>query len=135
MVSPACTLFDAQRVLSRGQAIPVVGPIFVSPIKLAVGLIQVIGGIVIGVFAALGAFLTSSETLNRVASMAFNEVLVGGISIGYSVANIVTLGIFGYCLEDGLKENNRYQQSEYTGAGLPQDLARSSKVLEGTSPS
>lgn len=94
-------LYDTQRVLSRGQAIPIVG-LLVSPIKIAVGIVQVVAGIAIGVFAGLGFLITKSQPLINVAEFGFNEMFVGGSSIGYAVANIVTLGILGFCVESNI---------------------------------
>lgn len=116
---------NAQRSLSQGLRIPVLGALIVSPIKLALGAVQATAGLVILVAAkVLKALLEiisaliedpaapqASKVLRKI-NKAFDHLddfgksglSVGLIAIIYSVANIATLGFLGLKIEGRIGE-------------------------------
>lgn len=98
-------VFNIQRNLSKAQAFPVIG-LPVSAVKLVVSVAEVVSGIAIACFASLGLFLSglsgSQSTFDWSAEttmLSLWHVFWGSVGAGYSIANISTLGMFGFGVE------------------------------------
>lgn len=110
------SIYSIQNELSRAQAKPVVGPLFVSPIKALAGVVQTVACLALSFF--LGA--TSNLFLNlgimsddgkrekwfakagHFEKAADDYLACAGYGLGsvaYSFANMATLGILGYRIE------------------------------------
>lgn len=91
-------VFTMQRGLSKAQSFFVFGPLVVSPIKAVVSVVTLVVGLVL----AGAAFLFSCgnekmlEFSGKAALIAYG---LGGVSLGYAVANIATFGVLAACLE------------------------------------
>lgn len=93
-----CT-WEIQRNLSRFQAVPVVGPLIFSPLKAVVSLVQLVVGFVIAILAlAIGMICCSDKSL-EVGIKAFAQSGMGLLGLAYSIANMLTLGIVAFCIE------------------------------------
>ncbi len=92
---------NVQRQLSVAQSYPIVGPLIVSPCKALVSLAQIIGGFISGIFLGIAAVFACGNqwTLERFVE-SFGHVSLGSLSLGYSIANILTLGIIGWQIEN-----------------------------------
>lgn len=88
----------------KAQAIPVVGFVVSAAIAL-VNLVQVVA---LGVFVLYARSNNSEGSESELYKNAVIHLKDGGINLGYSVANLCSLGIFGFCM--GLTE------WAYTGA-------------------
>lgn len=97
-------MLNVQRGLSVSQAVPVVGPIFVSPIKFGVSAVQFGVGLPVTIVAgaASGICFGKCNAINNFALYSLGHAGMGGGSMAYSVANILSLGILGYKLEKAL---------------------------------
>lgn len=96
----------AQLGLSKLQALPVVGPIVFSPIKITLSNIQMISGFAIGIIFGMAAttmaLLNNDRLAGRLAAISlrgFADTTKGFCSLFYACANIATLGILGICVE------------------------------------
>lgn len=86
--------------MSTAQAVPVLGPVFVSPCKAVVSLAQAITGFAVGViFASLTVVTFGSDWCAGKTFQALGHVGMGVMAFGYSLINILTLGIAGYQIE------------------------------------
>ena len=98
-------MYDCQRSLDKAQAMPVVGFIFVSPIKAIVSAVEFVIGFALTIIGALGTLLhlcftgKFSDSLSHFTWTAMKEAGLGLLGIAYSVCNILTLGILGYRIE------------------------------------
>lgn len=97
-VNPMLTV---QRGLSLGQAVPVVGPLIVSPVKFCVSAIQCGIALPVGIVAAVaaGVFCCNCQPLTEFALASLVHAGMGGVGMTYSVVNILSLGILGFKLE------------------------------------
>ncbi len=88
-----------QRTLSRAQATPLFGPLFISPCKAMISIAQIVvgvaGSIFFGSMAAISAFNFGGEY----ALKSFGHVTLGALSLLYSISNMLTLGLVGHALE------------------------------------
>lgn len=92
-------MYNVQRTLSGAQATPIVGPLFVSPVKAVVSIAQIIGGLVFGILFAPLSFVFNSEWLAGKSLACGGHLGLGFFSLGYSLTNIVSLGFVGYKFE------------------------------------
>lgn len=93
--------YEAQRLLSRGQRYFIIGLLF-SCLKMVLGCVQL--GYALGCML-LGAPLSIACSCSTQAWRAWylnGLFALGnfGFSFGYAVANLVTLGLLGCCVED-----------------------------------
>lgn len=104
--------FEFQQKLSKMQAYPVVGPIFVSPAKAVCAVIQTIISLTAAVF--LGLLAIVFVNVRPYAGIAFLYAGTGLIGLGYSVVNILSLGYIGYKIERPC--TSTYNVSSYNNA-------------------
>ncbi|HEV8051012.1 MAG TPA: hypothetical protein VGP47_00845 [Parachlamydiaceae bacterium] len=97
---------DIQRSLSSLQAIPVIGPLVFSPIKMGVSVAEMISGFAIGIIFGIGATVSNSiganslcNELGIISLRGFGHALTGFASLFYGASNLATLGLVGGCLE------------------------------------
>ena len=87
-----------QRNLSKAQAFPVLGFIIASPVKATVSVVQIVAsGVLGGVSFGCGLFGNSKSMDFAAKSLGCN--FDGWVSLGYSAANIISLGILGIIVE------------------------------------
>lgn len=112
--------WDIQRTLSKGHKLPVLGAVIASPIKVAIGAIQFVGGLLVALAATVlalvpitaacvfGTFGSERGTGNclegaghcgELATSALAVAGVGMFSMAYAIANILTLGVLGMDVE------------------------------------
>ncbi|MBA3237400.1 MAG: hypothetical protein H0T62_03500 [Parachlamydiaceae bacterium] len=92
-------LWNFQRVLSLGQAIPIIGPMFISPIKLLISSVEFVAGAAIGLIALVFACVCNSDFLFDITFSSF-ELASSGLKSGvYSIVNMLSLGFYGFCTE------------------------------------
>lgn len=108
-----------QRFLSKAQAIPLVGPLLFSPIKLLVSILvftfslgtyTIVAGPILAIYLLFG--ITKSFFLDGILDKVLKGCsfyfMIGGIGMIYSLSNFATLGILGYMIESGVeKEINK----------------------------
>ena len=87
---------DMQNILSMGQAIPVVGPICVSPVKAIASVGQTIVAIAASILFGSLALLTNNKTLDHIYIRSQKNVNSGICHLAYSIINMLTLGIVGF---------------------------------------
>jgi hypothetical protein len=92
-------MFHLQRSLSEAQAIPVFGPIIVSPVKAVVSLAQMIMGLASFILLGSATLVFQKKCLLDKSITALGQVGLGLIGITYSLSNIITLGYAGYFFE------------------------------------
>lgn len=92
-------MFRFQSTLSEAQAIPVLGPILVSPCKALVSLAQIVVGIASGVLFGSLTVITWSDWCAEKTLQSITHVGMGFMAFGYSLVNIFTLGIAAYQIE------------------------------------
>ena len=97
MTLPA--MFNVQRALSKAQALLIIGPICVSPVKAIVSLAQTIAGIAGTILCGAGLFLTRSEMFGKPLANSVGHIGLGMVSLLYSGVNMCTLGLFGLSVE------------------------------------
>ena len=98
------TAFNTQRALSKAQAVPIVGPVVVSPIKLVVSLIEaaaglVFGGMFLGLATSTG-FLFGVKPLTTCGA----HFVLGTASALYAVVNFFSFGAAGLAIEGQLAQ-------------------------------
>ena len=92
--------YSVQRSLSTGQAIPVVGPLVVSPIKAVFSVAQLIAGIAGSIlFGTLAIVSNFTRPLDEIAFKSLQHAGLGLIGLMYSVSNMLSLGIVAYRFE------------------------------------
>ncbi|MBA3603676.1 MAG: hypothetical protein H0W50_08560 [Parachlamydiaceae bacterium] len=97
-----------QQYLSQSQAIPVIGPLLVSPLKAVISAVQFVAGSALALISAtFGSFFRSPSTMKFAATSGLHAGL-GLLSLCYSLANIVSLGILGFYLEHTIKSTLPY---------------------------
>lgn len=89
-----------QSNLSTYQAVPIVGPIVVSPIKASMSSLQISGGLAAGLGFAATTLISDNNKLKDYTIDSFAECGNGVISLAYSIVNIASLGIVGYAVEN-----------------------------------
>jgi len=89
--------FEFQQTLSIAQAYPILGPIFVSPVKAICALIQTVVSLTCVIFLGLLAILF--EGVGPYAGLAGAYFATGLVGIIYSAINILSLGYIGYKIE------------------------------------
>lgn len=111
-------MWDIQRYLSKGQAIPLLGPALVSPLKAVVSLVELVVGfifaVIFAILTALTLCLTNKDLSNGLGKNAFTAAThsaLGLVSFGYAVANMLSLGILGYILENPCDSKNLAQHN------------------------
>lgn len=90
-------LYDCQEALTEFQAIPIIGPVIVSPIKATLSCAVIVSGLAVSIiFGALSVLPTESkEWYGQVACESIGFVgLCGVLSLLSSVVNMATLGLF-----------------------------------------
>ena len=85
-----------QFFLNKAQAVPVVGPVFVSPVKAVVSIAQTITAIAACIFFNALTRLTKKENLALLYIKSQAELSLGFFNLAYSIINMLTLGIIGY---------------------------------------
>jgi len=91
---------EIQRSLSILQAVPLAGPICVSPIKAGVSLAQIIAGVAVTVFSlALSPFFSREFGCGKAAMEGLSMAGDGVLSFSYSIVNMLSLGIIGMVAE------------------------------------
>ncbi len=101
-------LTSIQCFLSESQAIPLIGPLFVSPFKAALSLIQIIAGVAFALISATFGSLFGSPAAMKFAATSKLHVGLGILSLCYSLVNMLSLGILGFYLQHTIKFNFRY---------------------------
>ncbi len=94
-----------QAVLSRAQAVPIVGPLLVSPVKAVASVLQIAIGIFSAISLGLSAALTGLRNLDKRTVQALSYASLGYLSFCYAAINMNTLGIFGFLVEFVLHAN------------------------------
>ncbi|MCE5318734.1 MAG: hypothetical protein LLG04_15405 [Parachlamydia sp.] len=110
-------VYSFQNTLSRAQAKPVIGPLFVSPVKAVAGIVQTVACVALSFFLGLASNLflnfgimssndrrkekwfQKARVLEKAADKALACVGYGLGSVAYSFANMATLGIAAYRIE------------------------------------
>lgn len=97
-------MFNVQENLSEAQSKWVAGPLIFSPGKAVVSLGQFVLGLIASIITGIGFLLTcchkkSHEKATDLLSKSLSHTKAGAVGFGSSVANMVTLGIFGRCVE------------------------------------
>lgn len=93
-----------QRVLSIGQAIPIIGPVVISPIKLLVSIIEFV---VAGSFALLAGTYGATfkdNSASEFAGRSLELMIFSPFSMLYSIGNMISLGLLGLAVELVIKE-------------------------------
>lgn len=88
-----------QRRLSFCQALPLVGPLVVSPIKLAVSIVQTVSSIALYIFFTLLYMVSFDQTILSLTFKSGGHALMGLVGTTYSIANMLSLGILGLRIE------------------------------------
>lgn len=93
---------QTQRALSVLQAVPVIGPLVFSPVKMGFSLAEMISGLAIGIIFGIGATISDaigaksvSRGLGSIALTGFRHSITGFGSLFYASSNLATLGIVG----------------------------------------
>jgi hypothetical protein len=90
---------DIQNVLSKAQAVPLLG-MTISPVKAVVSLAQVITGITTSFFLTILGVVSSNKSLLDLAGLVLAENAKAGLTnFFYSVANFTTFTIVGVYFE------------------------------------
>lgn len=84
---------NCQRAMSRAAAIPIVGPIFVSPVKGLVSLAQMVAGLAGAIFFGSLSVCLKNDWYVETGLVAIGHVGMGALGFVYSVSNIATLGL------------------------------------------
>lgn len=110
-------IYQAQQALSRGQAIPVVGPFLISPVKIAAGVIQAVASLALGLLLGAGSglflnlgimaddgerrerFFHLAKKLEKASDDSYACMECGLGSALYGLVNMLSLGILGYYTE------------------------------------
>lgn len=97
---------ETQNNLSTAQAIPLAGPLLISPIKGLLSSAQIITGLCLGIFLEFNAIHASlkgrpctAENYTDAANEMFTSGLRGGVHLIYACANFATFGILGLYVE------------------------------------
>lgn len=99
---------EIQRSLSILQAVPLAGPICVSPIKAGVSLAQIVAGVAVTVFSlALSPFFSKDFGCGKAAGDGLMMMGSGVVSFSYSIVNMLSLGIIGIVAELFIALQNR----------------------------
>lgn len=101
-------MYGWQEGLCKAQTIPLFGPLVISPIKAGVSLTQFVLGLIASIISGLGFLLTcchqkSHDEATDLLSKSLSHTLCGARGLASSIANMVTLGIFGCCAEGKCK--------------------------------
>lgn len=91
--------WGVQRNLSTAQAFPILGPIFVSPVKALVSVVQLIVGTVAAIIFGSMTIVSSNRIFNQKAFKSSEHAEMGLYGFIYSVSNFMTLGIVGLKIE------------------------------------
>lgn len=98
-----------QRALSIGQAVPILGPAIVSPIKAIVSLIEgIAAGILYGVGKAFDKCFNKGWGESEFTRLSKCLAVHAAVNLCYSIVNMATLGLAGLYLE--LNNHSREQQ-------------------------
>lgn len=99
---------EVQKTLSQAQAVPLFGFMFVSPIKLVIGLVEMMTGVSFAL--GFGTLCLMSQLLGRdhqsmdpFTSSGLAHAALGLTSAAYAFCNMATLGVAGFVLEDPRK--------------------------------
>lgn len=92
-------VYEIQRTLSKAQSTPIVGPLFVSPVKALVGLAQFVTGFALTIINGSLASVFNNRTIDENFKSSLMHTGVGLASLGYSLVNMITLGMFGHSIE------------------------------------
>ena len=112
-ISISKIVFTCQRGLSIAQAVPIVGPLVVSPVKLVASIVHTLAAALFAAFFAGVSLLTKgvnlafhserlenvSEKLGKVAHSCKEQINSGFASGAYSCVNIISLGFAGLVIE------------------------------------
>lgn len=99
-------MYFLQRHLSQSQAVPFIGPLFISPAKAVVSLLQTITALAAAIFFGLGTLILEIDYFSIITFKAVAHLGMGLFGLGYSIANIATIGILGHHYENnGLQHN------------------------------
>lgn len=99
--------YNAQRWLSKGQIVPIIGGIFISPIKILIGGTQMFVGCSVFVLNLPLKCITngkSREIVSDTSSMGLITASLGGASVIYGIINMFTFSLFGKKLERFFRE-------------------------------
>lgn len=104
----SCSIWSLQETLSHAQAYPLVGPVVFSPIKALISLVQ---SIIYLLFASIHLLLAACCFLNVNARNDFANGALNSFGcatyalthLGYSLLNILSLGILGFVVEKPLR--------------------------------
>jgi len=86
-------MYKYQRWLAIGQAVPLVGPLFASPVKALMSTAQLVVGAVSALFFEFKSRQYADEAAHRFAVIGTNHFLMGSVGLIYSLINI---RFFGY---------------------------------------
>lgn len=102
------SMLNVQNSLDRAQTIPVVGPLFVSPVLMLVSMAQTIIGLVASIFCSLGVILSCCYAFNDAALISSMHAGLGFQGLGKSFTNMLTLGIVGYIATQPARDAERF---------------------------
>lgn len=100
--------YEAQRTLSKAQTIPLFGPALVSPVKAFCSLVETIAALAVTILFGTLTFITENPTIFLITTNAVLHAGLGLFGLGYSIANIVTLGLVGLSFEYGMDKDFAY---------------------------
>ncbi len=101
------TMYSLQRSLSSAQATPIVGPIFVSPVKAVVSTGQLITGLAIGILFGSACVAYQNGTCARASLTGFSHAGHGIMSLMYSIANMLSFGTVGFAIESTISNSSQ----------------------------
>jgi hypothetical protein len=99
---PGYVLANIHKPLGQAEGIPLVGPAIVSPIHIVVSAVQLAVGLVFAILSAIAALFClpcSREGTDFFAQKAGSFIMHAGcglVGIGWSVANMISLGCLAY---------------------------------------
>lgn len=91
--------WNLQRVLSKAQAIPLIGFVVASPVKLLVSTIEFLAGSIFATIALTFGIIIDSDFLLEFAFTSGAHALLGLGAGLYSFGNMISFGILGLTFE------------------------------------
>ena len=80
----------------RAQGAPIIGPLFVSPVA------ELVSGLALALFMLPFGAICSNKSCLLNGMKAHALAIIGLTALVYSLGNILTLGILGFCVEKNL---------------------------------
>ena len=86
----------------RAQGAPVIGPLLVSPAAVLVSVAELVAGFALSLFALPFGAICSNKSCLINGMKAHALAIIGLTALVYSLGNILTLGVLGFCIEKNL---------------------------------